>query len=452
MRWSTPRHRRCIPRSPEDRTRDDDGRAHDGGCRRDAPRPRTRHARPGPRREPARRLRDPLPARRRARRGLAPRRRHRPRRGRRAREARAGRRRGRHRRRHPRAVQPHGPHRPVRGRPHRRRNRPGRLRGRRPRRPLRGRRRTAARRRRRGHGRRARRRGRGGPRRLAVRRPAPPAPRDREVGGEPRRPRRGIRRHEPVDHRPGRARRRAPTPRRRRRDRGRHRHRARRRPRAHGARPRRRVLRRAAGARGVRAASPCPPMRRSRGIRTPPSSSRAPTSPPTSHELQRRGIRSLFVEGGPTLASAFLAAGLVDELLVYLAPALLGGPRLAVGDLGIATIADARRFDFAAVERLGDDLLVVARSRTTAPKGTDMFTGIIEELGTVTRVERSADAARLTVRGPLAVRGREARRLDRRLGRVPHRRRLRRRVLHRRRHGADARDVHARRRRARASR
>ena len=34
-----------------------------------------------------------------------------------------------------------------------------------------------------------------------------------------------------------------------------------------------------------------------------------------------------------------------------------------------------------------------------------MFTGIIEELGTVTRVERSADAARLTVRGPLAVRG-----------------------------------------------
>jgi diaminohydroxyphosphoribosylaminopyrimidine deaminase/5-amino-6-(5-phosphoribosylamino)uracil reductase len=77
-------------------------------------------------------------------------------------------------------------------------------------------------------------------------------------------------------------------------------------------------------------------------------------------DLQRRGIRSLFVEGGPTLASAFLAAGLVDELLVYLAPVLLGGPRLAVGDLGIETIADARRLDIAAVERLGDDLLVIA--------------------------------------------------------------------------------------------
>lgn len=78
------------------------------------------------------------------------------------------------------------------------------------------------------------------------------------------------------------------------------------------------------------------------------------------HELQRRGIRSLFVEGGPTLASAFLAAGLVDEILVYFAPALLGGPRLALDDLGVATIADAVRLDIAAVERLGDDLLVVA--------------------------------------------------------------------------------------------
>ena len=77
-------------------------------------------------------------------------------------------------------------------------------------------------------------------------------------------------------------------------------------------------------------------------------------------ELQRRGIRSLFVEGGPTLASAFLAAGLVDVVLVYLAPALLGGPVLALGDLGVPSIGDAVRLDFAAVERLGDDLLVVA--------------------------------------------------------------------------------------------
>ena len=80
-------------------------------------------------------------------------------------------------------------------------------------------------------------------------------------------------------------------------------------------------------------------------------------------DLRERGIRTLFVEGGPTLASAFVAAGLADELLVYLAPALIGGPRLALGDLGVATIADAHRYEFADIRRLGDDLLVVAHPR-----------------------------------------------------------------------------------------
>jgi diaminohydroxyphosphoribosylaminopyrimidine deaminase/5-amino-6-(5-phosphoribosylamino)uracil reductase len=76
--------------------------------------------------------------------------------------------------------------------------------------------------------------------------------------------------------------------------------------------------------------------------------------------LHERGIRSLFLEGGPTLASAFLAAGLVDQLLVYLAPALLGGPRLAIGDIGVASISEAHRLGIEHIERLGDDLLVIA--------------------------------------------------------------------------------------------
>lgn len=54
-------------------------------------------------------------------------------------------------------------------------------------------------------------------------------------------------------------------------------------------------------------------------------------------------IRSVYVEAGPTLASALVAAGLVDEYLVFLAPALLGGPRLALGDLGVESIGGARR-------------------------------------------------------------------------------------------------------------
>jgi diaminohydroxyphosphoribosylaminopyrimidine deaminase/5-amino-6-(5-phosphoribosylamino)uracil reductase len=74
-----------------------------------------------------------------------------------------------------------------------------------------------------------------------------------------------------------------------------------------------------------------------------------------------RGIHRAFVEGGPTLASALVAAGLVDEYAIYLAPALLGGGRLALGDIGAATIADIRRLDITGVEQLGNDLLIHAR-------------------------------------------------------------------------------------------
>ncbi|QNO37089.1 bifunctional diaminohydroxyphosphoribosylaminopyrimidine deaminase/5-amino-6-(5-phosphoribosylamino)uracil reductase RibD [Protaetiibacter sp. SSC-01] len=78
-------------------------------------------------------------------------------------------------------------------------------------------------------------------------------------------------------------------------------------------------------------------------------------------ELHERGVGRVYVEGGPTLASAVIAAGLADEYAVYLAPALLGGERLAVGDLGIRTISEARRLTITSVEQLGEDLLVMAR-------------------------------------------------------------------------------------------
>lgn len=77
-------------------------------------------------------------------------------------------------------------------------------------------------------------------------------------------------------------------------------------------------------------------------------------------DLGEKGIQRVFVEGGPTLASAVVRAGLADELLVYLAPVLLGGSRLALGDVGVPTIADARRLAVASVQNLGDDLLIVA--------------------------------------------------------------------------------------------
>lgn len=76
--------------------------------------------------------------------------------------------------------------------------------------------------------------------------------------------------------------------------------------------------------------------------------------------LRELGAQRVFVEGGPTLASSFVRAGLVDELLIYLAPTLLGGDRLATGDLGVPTIAAQRRLTVTDLARLGDDLLVVA--------------------------------------------------------------------------------------------
>lgn len=60
-------------------------------------------------------------------------------------------------------------------------------------------------------------------------------------------------------------------------------------------------------------------------------------------ELYALGRRHVFLEGGPTLAAAFLRAGLVDEIVAYVAPMLLGSGRPAVADLGIPTIAGALR-------------------------------------------------------------------------------------------------------------
>jgi diaminohydroxyphosphoribosylaminopyrimidine deaminase/5-amino-6-(5-phosphoribosylamino)uracil reductase len=79
-------------------------------------------------------------------------------------------------------------------------------------------------------------------------------------------------------------------------------------------------------------------------------------------DLYARDIRRVFVEGGPTVASAFIAENLADELLVYLAPTLIGGPKVAIDDLGVTTIGDQRRLEITAVQRLGDDLLITARS------------------------------------------------------------------------------------------
>jgi diaminohydroxyphosphoribosylaminopyrimidine deaminase / 5-amino-6-(5-phosphoribosylamino)uracil reductase len=71
------------------------------------------------------------------------------------------------------------------------------------------------------------------------------------------------------------------------------------------------------------------------------------------HALGAEGVRSLLLEGGPTLARSFVTAGLVDKLLVFVAPRLAGaGPR-AFGDLQAP-----QAVRHVSLERVGEDVLV----------------------------------------------------------------------------------------------
>ena len=78
-------------------------------------------------------------------------------------------------------------------------------------------------------------------------------------------------------------------------------------------------------------------------------------------ELYARDVRRVLLEGGPTLSAAFLAAGLVDEAVVHIAPQLLGRGTTMVGDLGISTITDALHLHVTDVTRLGGDVQVRLR-------------------------------------------------------------------------------------------
>lgn len=79
--------------------------------------------------------------------------------------------------------------------------------------------------------------------------------------------------------------------------------------------------------------------------------------------LYEREVRAVLLEGGPTLAGSFIAAGLIDRVVAYLAPALLGAGKPALVDAGIRTISDILRLELLDVGRSGPDLRLVARVR-----------------------------------------------------------------------------------------
>ena len=77
-------------------------------------------------------------------------------------------------------------------------------------------------------------------------------------------------------------------------------------------------------------------------------------------DLYGRGVKHLMVEGGPTVASSFVRAGLVDEFVTYVGPMLLGGPGLAVRDLGVGSMDEAISLRFVSTQNLGSDLFIRA--------------------------------------------------------------------------------------------
>ncbi|MBI5837430.1 MAG: bifunctional diaminohydroxyphosphoribosylaminopyrimidine deaminase/5-amino-6-(5-phosphoribosylamino)uracil reductase RibD [Candidatus Eisenbacteria bacterium] len=75
-------------------------------------------------------------------------------------------------------------------------------------------------------------------------------------------------------------------------------------------------------------------------------------------ELARRQLQSVLVEGGSRVATAFVAAGLVDRVMVAVAPRLLGAGNVGwLGDLGIRTMRDLRHLMFPEVRVMGTDAL-----------------------------------------------------------------------------------------------
>jgi diaminohydroxyphosphoribosylaminopyrimidine deaminase/5-amino-6-(5-phosphoribosylamino)uracil reductase len=73
--------------------------------------------------------------------------------------------------------------------------------------------------------------------------------------------------------------------------------------------------------------------------------------------LKAEGLERLVIEGGGQVAAAFLSAGLVDRLVWFRAPLVLGARgRPAVGDLPMEALSEAPRFRRTTVVEFGTDL------------------------------------------------------------------------------------------------
>jgi diaminohydroxyphosphoribosylaminopyrimidine deaminase/5-amino-6-(5-phosphoribosylamino)uracil reductase len=72
--------------------------------------------------------------------------------------------------------------------------------------------------------------------------------------------------------------------------------------------------------------------------------------------LTDEGFNQVIVEAGPTLGSALMASGNIDELIIYQAPKLLGAGKEFVSHLGISTLADHIDLELMSVQQSGGDI------------------------------------------------------------------------------------------------
>jgi len=106
-------------------------------------------------------------------------------------------------------------------------------------------------------------------------------------------------------------------------------------------------------------AGPVDPALSRLGVRvlTPGPAGERPSPAGVIAALQAEGLERLFIEGGGQVAAAFLSAGLVDRLVWFRAPLVLGARgRPAVGDLPMEALSEAPRFRRTAVVEFGPDL------------------------------------------------------------------------------------------------
>ena len=85
---------------------------------------------------------------------------------------------------------------------------------------------------------------------------------------------------------------------------------------------------------------------------------------PMLRELGRRGINELHIEAGTRLNGSLLAEGCVDELLLYMAPRLIGDAGLGMFDLrGMTELSQTPMLDLREITRIGEDVRILARIR-----------------------------------------------------------------------------------------